>query len=131
MTGPDHPASDDSHNWLDAEAGPVVRPYTLTGGRSAPEGHRFDMLSFVVAVPGATIAPANPLPEFRAILEHAREPISVAELASRLDLALGVVRVLLDDMTRENLISIHRPAARAGRPDDHILKAVINGLRTF
>jgi predicted ArsR family transcriptional regulator len=89
------------------------------------------MLSFVVAISGATVAPTKPLPEFQAILDHARDPVSVAELASRLDLALGVVRVLLDDMTRESLISIHRPAARAGRPDDHILRAVINGIRAF
>lgn len=131
MTRPEHPASDDSHNWLDAEAGHVVRPYTVTRGRSAPSNRQFDMLSFVVAVPGARIAPENPQPEFRAILQHAEEPVSVAELASRLDLPLGVVRVLLDDLTRENLISIHRPASESGRPDDHILRAVINGLRAF
>lgn len=131
MTPPEHPASHDSHDWLDAEAGPVVRPYTVTGGRAGPASRQFDMLSFVVAVSGARVAPENPQPEYRAILANAKRPVSIAELASRLDLAVGVVRVLLDDLAHDDLIRINRPASNAGRPDDHILRAVINGLRAF
>ncbi|MFD9637785.1 DUF742 domain-containing protein, partial [Streptomyces violascens] len=32
---PDGPAYGPSH-WYDAEAGPLVRPYAMTGGRTAP-----------------------------------------------------------------------------------------------
>ena len=37
------------HDWLDQDAGPVVRPYAMTGGRVAPSGGEFDLVAFVVA----------------------------------------------------------------------------------
>ena len=35
--------------WDDAEAGPVVRPYAMTRGRTEPTGGTFDLISLVVA----------------------------------------------------------------------------------
>jgi hypothetical protein len=118
------------HAWLDADAGPVVRPYTVTGGRSRPTVGGFDLLAFVVRRRTA-IDELNLQPEHRAILARAAQPVSVAELASHLDLALGVVRVLLGDLLQHRLISMHEPGAGAQRPDDRVLKAVINGLRSL
>ena len=37
-----------AHDWLDHDAGPVVRPYAMTQGRVAPEDE-FDLVAFVVA----------------------------------------------------------------------------------
>lgn len=39
------------HEWLDTDAGPVVRPYAMTGGRGAAGSERFDLVAFVVAGP--------------------------------------------------------------------------------
>lgn len=119
------------HDWLDTEAGPVVRPYTVTGGRVRPSSS-FDLMAFVVAAP-LEQAEGRPhlQPEHRAILAVARDPVSVAVVASELDLALGVVRVLLGDLVAEGLLSVHEPPASAEIPDDNILKAVVNGLRAL
>src|SRR5262245_11850129 len=106
------------HAWLDAEAGPVVRPYTVTGGRSRPTVGGFDLVAFVVARRRADVDEPNLQPEHRAILARAVHPVSVAELASHLDLALGVVRVLLGDLLQHGLISMHEPGAGAQRPDE-------------
>lgn len=114
---------------LDADAGPLVRPYTVTGGRTRVRGATLDPLAFVVAVPGP--GGGRWLPEYREILRYARGPVPVAELAAHLDLALGVVRVLLDDMVQDGVIAVHDPAAGTGQPDEHVLKAVINGLRAL
>ena len=39
----------DDSRWVDADAGPVARPYMLTGGRTKPRGRlRFDLIDFVV-----------------------------------------------------------------------------------
>jgi uncharacterized protein DUF742 len=120
------------HDWLDTEAGPVVRAYTVTGGRVRPRSGAFDLVAFVVAGPPERAAGRLHLqPEHRAILEVAQEPVSVAELASELDLALGVVRVLLGDLLAEGLVSAHEPKASTEIPDDDILKAVVNGLRAL
>jgi len=118
------------HDWLDSDAGPVVRPYAVTGGRARPAAGQFDLVAFVQAV-------ADPstglflLPEHRAILERTREPITVAELASHLDLAVGVVRVLLGDLLQQRLITMNEPDVGANKPDERVLKAVINGLRSL
>lgn len=119
------------HEWLDDDAGPVVRPYTVTGGRVAPASD-FDLVAFVVAVPDADPADHPHLhPEHRRLVELASEPVSVAELAAHLDLALGVVRVLLGDLLAGGLVSVHEPPTTAYLPDDNILKAVANGLRAL
>jgi hypothetical protein len=128
---PPPPVRQPGHSWLDEDAGPVVRPYTVTGGRGRPAVGGFDLLAFVVARRRDDIDELNLQPEHRAILARAAQPVSVAELAAHLDLALGVVRVLLGDLLHHRLISMHEPGAGAQRPDDRVLKAVINGLRSL
>lgn len=122
---------DDAHEWLDADAGPLVRSYAVTGGRARPGAGTFDLLTYVVAAPAAQHRRTVHLqPEHRAVLAHAVEPISVAELTSRAGFALGVVRVLLADLLDEGAITRMAPAVAPGHiPDDHILQAVILGLR--
>ena len=125
----------DEHDWLDAEAGPVVRPYAVSSGWSAgrPGGAGkttpIDLVAFVQAVDDTSTG-LFLLPEHLAILDRAKTPVTVAELAGHLDLAVGVVRVLLDDLRQQRLISINEPDG-AGRPDERVLKAVINGLRAL
>lgn len=118
-------------DWVAYDVGPVVRPYTLTGGRVRPAGGGFDLVALVVAVSLDRPPPAHLQPEHRAILSLAYKPISVAEIAGHLDLVLGVVRVLLGDLVTERLVSIREPRAAGGPPDEHILKAVVNGLRAL
>jgi len=119
------------HDWLDREAGPVVRPYAMTRGRVRPVSGGFDLVAFVVAVPFAGPLPPHLHPEHRAILDVAWKPISVAETAAHLDLALGVVRVLLGDLLADGLITMHEPSHVSQLPDEHVLKAVVNGLRAL
>jgi len=120
------------HDWLDEEAGPVVRPYTMTGGRVRPVTGGFDLVAFVVSTDQEIGEdPPNLQPEHRTIIEIARKPISVAELAAELDLAVGVVRVLLGDLLAAGSITLYEPPASPTFPDDDILKAVVNGLRAL
>ena len=117
------------HEWLDGAAGPVVRPYTLTGGRVRPPVEGFDLVAFVLATTSAD--PAGLQPEHRRLVELARRPVAVADLAADLDLGVGVVRVLLGDLLARRLVTVHRPPAAAQLPDDNILKAVVSGLRAL
>src|SRR5215207_5405163 len=120
-----------SHDWLDRDAGPVVRPYAVTQGRVAPSGSEFDLVAFVVAT--TPELPPSPWlqPEHHAIVGACWEPVSVVELAAKHDLSIGVVRVLLGDLRSAGLISLSKPPA-AERPHDvDVLKAVVNGLRAL
>jgi hypothetical protein len=117
---------------LDGEAGPVVRPYTVTAGRVRPATGGFDLVAFVVAGPPGSADRHPPLqPEHRAIIAATQQPLSVAEVASQLDLAVGVVRVLLGDLLAAGLIAMYEPPASTDLPDDKILKAVVDGLRAL
>jgi hypothetical protein len=114
--------------WLDQDAGPVVRPYALTGGLTRPSGERFDLLALVCAVRGATRDLTQLGPEQIVVLRRCQVPTPAADLASDLDLPLGVVRILISDLRERGLVTIHR-ANPVGLTDPQILKDVADGLR--
>src|SRR6266567_4145148 len=111
------------------EAGPVSRPYMVTGGRTRPRGtYHFDLVDIVVrSFKGAD--PASFDPERRRILDLCSIPISVAEIAAIIGLPLGVVRVLLDDLRYENLIEVMTTAPRGVVTDQGLLRKVLEGLQ--
>ena len=55
----------------------------------------------------------------------------MADLAVELDLPVGVVRVMLGDLRDHDLIKVTSPSAAGSRPNEGILKEVINGLRAL
>src|SRR5262249_37193764 len=50
VEAPDPVEPTTAHDWLDQDAGPVVRPYTVTGGRARPAAGKLDLLSYVEAL---------------------------------------------------------------------------------
>jgi Protein of unknown function (DUF742) len=54
---------------------------------------------------------------------------SVADLATDLDLPVGVVQVLLADLRERSSIHVHHPTLPARLPDPRILREVADGLR--
>ena len=114
--------------WVDQDAGPVVRPYALTGGLTRPSGQRFDLLDLVRAVR----RPAGDLPQLSPeqaeLLQRCQMPTTLVDLAADLDLPAGVIRILVSDLRERGLITIHRPQP-AGFSDLKILQEVVNGLR--
>ncbi|GAA2970922.1 DUF742 domain-containing protein [Streptomyces lactacystinicus] len=123
--------------WYDDEAGPMVRPYAMTRGRTGAGEQQFDLIAVVVTEPpDPTLLPGVPEPpvgpEQAHILALCRgTPLSVAELAADLDLPVGVVRVLLGDLLTAGLIRVRRPVPPALLPDERILQEVIRGLRAL
>jgi hypothetical protein len=115
--------------WLDEEAGPVVRPYALTRGRTRPTGEALDLIALVTAVRGVEVNPMGLDPEHLALLRMCRLPASVADLAADLDLPVGVVQILLADLRERSLIHVHHPTLPARLPDPRILREVADGLR--
>ncbi|MET8285360.1 DUF742 domain-containing protein [Streptomyces sp. NPDC048448] len=122
--------------WYDNEAGPLVRPYAMTGGRtqSGPTGVRFDLIALVTLDTTASGADDESLlgPEHRHLIDLCRvETQSVAELAADTDLPVGVVRVLLGDLLERGRVTVSRPVPPAQLPDERILHEVIEGLRAL
>ena len=121
----------DEH-WYEDETGAMVRPYTVTGGRTRPsERHRIDLMARVTAVgdalpPGLDRAGAALL----ALVRGRSRP--VVELAADVDLPLAVVRVLLGDLAEAGVVRVEAPRrVVAGGPaaDPGLLREIIERLR--
>jgi Protein of unknown function (DUF742) len=112
----------------------VVRPYAVTKGRTGAAAS-IDLIDVVAAVAGAQSAAslAGRLrlgPEHRQILARCRRPSPVVDLASDMDLPVGVVRVLLSDLQEHGLI---RVLAAPGGPvtSNRVLREVLDGLQAL
>jgi hypothetical protein len=117
-----------SDGWIDDAAGPLVRSFALTGGRARPGNDAFDLLTYVVATDEAAAMRHTFHPEQMAIVDRATAPASVAEIASHIDLPVGVVRVLLSDLAERGAITTFDSHPM---PDDDLLQAVIHGLQSL
>ena len=126
-----NPRDGGAERWLDQEAGPVVRPYAVTKGRTRPSGGAwFDLIDIVVRTGERTLGDFRPAPEHRRILSLCQRPIPLVDLASEIDLPVGVVRVLLGDLAQAGLIR-----SIAGHdepePDQRLLRMVLDGLESL
>jgi hypothetical protein len=110
----------------------VVRPYTLTRGRTRPERSN---LPLEALVRGLAPAAACDTAEGRRILElTTSEILSVAELSAHLSLPLGVVRVLVGDLADEGLVLVHTGAPSSQAPASaqlKVLESVLNGISSL
>ncbi len=122
-------ASDDEL-WLDAQAGPVVRSYVLTRGRTRHTGEAFDLVSTVTTTNNRVTDPGALGPEHASLLHLVQRPATVVDIASDVDLPLGVVRILLSDLRDLGLIAIKAPVPmQARKVDKNTLREVLHGLR--
>ncbi|WP_374058238.1 DUF742 domain-containing protein [Marinitenerispora sediminis] len=112
----------------DAAAGPLVRPYAMTGGRTRPDRAELDMITVVVAArrPPDTVGLE---PEHLAILDLCTGPVSVAEVSAHLDIPLTVVKVLVSDLIARGAMLARAPLPTAQLPEKHVLQAVLDGIR--
>ena len=115
---------------VDEESGStrLVRPYTVTGGRTQP---RYKLA--LEALVSASVYEPRDLsvlaPECQAILQFCLDWRSVAEISAVLRMPLGVARILVADMSADGLVRIHQRDDSEGRPDLNLLERVLSGLR--
>jgi Protein of unknown function (DUF742) len=118
--------------WLDREAGPIVRPYALTKGRTVPaSGSYIGLIDVVMAVANPQLPADTRLSrEHRRLLSYCRLPTSVVDLASDIDLPVGVVRVLLSDLSQYGALRVVAPP-EGQATNDRLLKDVLDGLHSL
>lgn len=117
--------------WLDREAGPVVRPYAVTKGRTLPSGEAaFGLIDVVFATGEWPPEHFRPGPEHRRILSLCRRPTSVVDLTSEIDLPIGVVRVLLGDLASAGMLRVVS-TQKDPATDQRLLRMVLDGLESL
>jgi Protein of unknown function (DUF742) len=116
----------DDEPWFDEHAGPLIRPYTVSNGRTRPT-QELDLVSQVVAT--------GTVPAGRLDLEYARAlglcqgPVSVAEVAAQMRLPVMVTKVLLSDLIDCGALITQAPWSVSDPHDPKLLEAVLDGLR--
>jgi hypothetical protein len=88
-------------SWLDGDEGRLVRPYTVSNGRTSPS----TVLSRTSMVQSTGEAPAGLEPDHAQALALCRAPASVAEIAERLRLPAAVTQVLLSDLLDQDAVT--------------------------
>jgi len=117
--------------WFDQEAGPVVRPYAVTKGRTLPTGGvSFGLIDVVVATTERQPEYLRLGPEHRRILSLCRRPTPIVDLTSEIDLPLGVVRVLLGDLADEGMVRV-LSTQKQPVTDERLLRMVLDGLESL
>lgn len=112
--------------FLDDNAGRLVRPYTVSNGRTRPSTH-MELLSWVMAT--------GRLPRGHLEPDHARAlrlcggPITVAEIAAHLKLPAAITKVVLSDLVDYGAVSTRAPSPIADPTERSVLEAVLNGLQ--
>jgi hypothetical protein len=112
--------------WLDGDAGRLVRPYTVSNGRTSPST-KMDLLSMVVAT--GNVSQGSLEPDHVQILALCRQPASVAEIAARLRLPAVVTKVLLSDLVDCGAVTAGSPRPVGGASDRFLLERVLDGLQ--
>ncbi|MBF6348326.1 DUF742 domain-containing protein [Nocardia flavorosea] len=116
-------------SWFDDDAGPLVRPYAITRGRTVGAGHDLDMLTIVVRAHGAPPLRRTE-PEYLDIVQLCTEPQTVAEVAAALKLPLAVTKILVGDLIGDSHLIFRTPVQMESGPGDfNILRAVLDGIR--
>lgn len=117
--------------WLDEQAGPVVRPYAMTQGRTRPRGKALDLITIVMTTDGRPYDQLQLGPEHQQILRTCRQPTTVADITSDIGLPLTLARVLLGDLHEQGLIT----ALDTQQPDHHfpanVLEDILTGLQAL
>jgi len=110
----------------------LVRPYTLTAGRTDP-GVQLP-LEASVGVVASPQSPQWPVNDVRGqILSLCVERPSVAEIAAHLSLPLGVARVLVGDLVVQGYVRVHATLGEAATAEERreLIGRTLRGLRAL
>lgn len=117
--------------WYDDEAGPLVRPFAVTRGRT--QSHRADLNMITLVMSTSHAFTVRLEPEEAELVWLAQVPQSIAELSAKLRLPLAVTKILAGDLLDDGFLIARSPSQTTpggmARPDVRMMQAVLDGLR--
>ncbi len=106
----------------------MVRPYFRTHGRTRPT-RDLPVETLVSITQRGRAVVRGSTPEETEICALLRTSQSVAEVAARRRIPLGVARVLLSDLADRGIVAVHTARKGAGnRPSLELMERILHGL---
>ena len=113
----------------DAPVARVVRPYTLTGGRTAPKVELPFEATLRRETGGAVALTDSNLTRILEVCDKR----SVAEVSAHVHMPIGVVRVLLGDLIEQGHVRVQATLTEDSSQDERreLIERTLRGLRTL
>lgn len=112
---------------LDA-TGRLIRPYAMTGGRTDIDS----IISLETQIQSSTRASQH-LGAYRweaaKVVDLVQSPMALIEIAARLEIPIGVARVLVADLVADGAVVLHMPAKTQSFAS--LLERVLDGVRNL
>ena len=121
-----HDLGRDGESATDDETGRLVRPYTMTGGRTGTTSD-ISLEAQVQATSRSTELGASYRWEAAALLDLVDTPMALVEIAARLEIPIGVARVLVSDLVADGAVYVHVPTRTKSYTS--LLEKVLDGVR--
>ena len=108
--------------------GRLIRPYAMIGGRTAAESE----ISLEAQIQATTRASQH-LGAYRweaaKVVELVQSPMALIEIAARLQIPIGVARVLVADLVSDGAVMLHTPEKQQSFAS--LLERVLDGVRNL
>ncbi len=104
----------------------LIRPYVMTGGETRATASDLPLETVVTVSEGVEFDDLGF--ERHDIATLCTKPTSIAELASRLDMPLGVARFLVSEMAAGGVLHTHETASAN---DPELLEKLIEGIKAL
>lgn len=105
----------------------ALRPYVITSGHVSPVDEALEIEAQVATTDLGVTARALVAFERRDILSVCTSAVSVAEIAAKLGLHIGVARILVAELAAHGYLMVRRPGTLLGN-DLATIERVIRGL---
>ena len=111
-----------------SESGRLIRPYAMIGGRTTAETE----ISLEAQIQATTRA-SHHLGAYRweaaKVVELVQSPMALIEIAARLEIPIGVARVLVADLVNDGAVMLHVPEKTQSFAS--LLERVLDGVRNL
>jgi hypothetical protein len=116
--------------------GRIVRPYTMTGGRSGVGLPPIALEALVAVTPAGMRMRGRFRWESAEIIAHTRKETAIVELAALLEVPVGVIRVLTADLRDQGAVTIIEPPGEtvtdsADSDYAELLHKVLDGIKAL
>lgn len=116
--------------------GRLIRPYTMTGGRTGDDIPVIALEALISATPAGFRSKHQYRWEAARIIDLTRQQTAVVELAARLDVPVGVVRVVVADLAHRGAVQITDPPTGLATSLDGymyatLLQKVLDGIKSL